>query len=92
MNVDEGTSISEIKHAYHPLSKQHHPDRGGDPEKFKELVEAYQILINEEKRDNWRKYGNPDGLREIRFGYAVPNFLFDRNNSMFILCAYTSFF
>ncbi|CAF5220431.1 unnamed protein product, partial [Rotaria magnacalcarata] len=34
LDVDQGASISEIKRAYRELSKKHHPDRGGDPEKF----------------------------------------------------------
>ena len=35
LGVDQEASISEIRQIYHELSKKHHPDRGGDPEKFK---------------------------------------------------------
>lgn len=28
-----------------------HPDKGGDPEKFKEFQEAYEILSNPEKKE-----------------------------------------
>lgn len=38
-----------------------HPDKGGDPEKFKELCEAYEILSNPEKREIYNKYGK-EGL------------------------------
>jgi preprotein translocase subunit Sec63 len=38
-----------------------HPDKGGDPEKFKELTKAYKALTDEEARNNWKEYGNPDG-------------------------------
>lgn len=31
-------------------ASQHHPDKGGDPEKFKMLVRAYSVLFDEEKR------------------------------------------
>jgi DnaJ family protein A protein 2 len=34
-----------------------HPDKGGDPEKFKEINEAYEILSNQEKRETYDKYG-----------------------------------
>ncbi|CAF4142781.1 unnamed protein product, partial [Adineta steineri] len=47
LDVDEDTSNSDIRHAYHELSKQHHPDQGGDPENFKKLVKAYKILTDE---------------------------------------------
>jgi len=40
-----------------------HPDRGGDPDEFKELQAAYEVLSNEEKRKIYDKYGI-DGLKE----------------------------
>ncbi|CAF4121754.1 unnamed protein product, partial [Adineta steineri] len=85
-------SNSDIRHAYHELSKQHHPDQGGDPENFKKLVKAYKILTDETVKENWRMYGNPDGQKELHLGYALPSWFFDTKNSMFILCAYTSIF
>ena len=33
-----------IKAAYRALSKEHHPDRGGDSDKFKEITQAYEEL------------------------------------------------
>jgi hypothetical protein len=32
----------DIQAAYHRLAMQHHPDRGGDAEQFKKIVEAYK--------------------------------------------------
>lgn len=40
-----------------------HPDKGGDPEKFKKLNEAYEVLSNPEKRDVYDRYGL-EGLKE----------------------------
>jgi DnaJ homolog subfamily A member 2 len=40
---------------------QAHPDRGGDPEKFKEIQHAYSILSDDEKRKIYDKYGE-DGV------------------------------
>ena len=39
------------------MAHQHHPDKGGDQEKFKEINEAYQVLGNEEKRKQFDQYG-----------------------------------
>ena len=35
-----------IKTAYHKLALKHHPDKGGDPEKFKKILEAKTFLLN----------------------------------------------
>ena len=40
-----------------------HPDKGGDPEKFKRLNEANDVLSNKDKREIYDKYGE-DGLKE----------------------------
>jgi len=40
-----------------------HPDKGGDPEKFKELSMAYEALSDAEKRKMYDKYGE-EGLRD----------------------------
>ena len=45
LEVDENTSMQEVKKAYFRLIRQHTPDK--DPEGFKQLHEAYQAIINE---------------------------------------------
>lgn len=58
LGIPEDASEEEIKKAFRRLAQKYHPDRGGDPEKFKKILEAYQTLIDPEKR---RKY---DALRK----------------------------
>ncbi|MDZ4226542.1 MAG: molecular chaperone DnaJ, partial [Candidatus Pacearchaeota archaeon] len=51
-------SEEDIKKAYRRLAHKHHPDKGGEAGKFKELNEAYQILSNREKKDQYDRFGN----------------------------------
>jgi hypothetical protein len=53
LDVETASTTHQIKKAYYAKSKLHHPDVGGDPEVFKELVLAYSILSDEEKRKRY---------------------------------------
>jgi curved DNA-binding protein len=60
LGVNETASDAEIKTAFRKLAAQHHPDKGGDKNKFQEINEAYDTLKNTQKRqeyDAMRKYG-----------------------------------
>jgi DnaJ-class molecular chaperone len=60
LGVNESASADEIKKAFRKLSLKHHPDKGGDVNKFKNINEAYQTLGTDEKRkqyDHMRKFG-----------------------------------
>jgi molecular chaperone DnaJ len=61
LGVPPDASDEEIKKAFWRLAKKYHPDSpGGDPEKFKKINEAYQVLSDKKKRamyDQQRKYG-----------------------------------
>uniref|UniRef100_A0A8C2J3N9 SEC63 homolog, protein translocation regulator n=1 Tax=Cyprinus carpio TaxID=7962 RepID=A0A8C2J3N9_CYPCA len=67
LHLEAGASVAEIKKQYRVLSLKHHPDKGGDEAMFMKLAKAYSALTNEEARDNWEKYGNPDGPRGDSF-------------------------
>jgi DnaJ-class molecular chaperone len=55
LELKDTATQEEIKRAFRRLSKQHHPDKGGDQEKFKEINEAYQTLSNPEKKEAYDK-------------------------------------
>lgn len=57
LEVEKDVDQKEIKKAYRKLSRTHHPDKGGDEHKFKEINAAYEILSDPEKRAAYDKYG-----------------------------------
>jgi molecular chaperone DnaJ len=58
LGVAKGASADEIKTAFRKKAHQHHPDKGGDEAKFKELNEAYQVIGNEQKRKQYDQFGS----------------------------------
>jgi len=61
LEVEKSAQKPEIKKAYRKLAVQHHPYKGGDPEKFKEITRAYEVLSDNDKRSKYDKYGE-EGL------------------------------
>ncbi len=62
LGLNKSASADEIKRAYRKLAHQYHPDKGGgNPEKFKEVNEAYQVLGDAEKRKQYDQFGTTFG-------------------------------
>ncbi|MCC7570981.1 DnaJ domain-containing protein [Candidatus Micrarchaeota archaeon] len=57
LGVSKDASEKEIKKAYRKMAMKHHPDKGGDPEEFKKLSEAYAVLSDSKKRQMYDNYG-----------------------------------
>lgn len=57
LGVSKNATGAEIKKAYHKLSRTHHPDKGGDEEKFKLIQEAFDCLKDTEKRELYDQGG-----------------------------------
>ena len=57
LGVSKDATADEIKKAFRKLARTHHPDAGGDEEKFKEINEAYEVLSDDEKRALYDQYG-----------------------------------
>ena len=57
LGVKKSDSCSDIKKAFLKLARQHHPDKGGDQEKFKEIQRASEILTDEKKRKLYDDFG-----------------------------------
>jgi DnaJ-class molecular chaperone len=56
LGVARTATADEIKRAFRKLASQHHPDKGGDTQKFQEIQAAYDTLGDPAKR---RAYDNP---------------------------------
>ena len=81
LGVSETASADEIKKAYRSLANKHHPDKGGDQAKFKDISVAYDTLSNDQKRqeyDHQRRF--PQGQQ---FHFHTGNGGFDPFAQMF---------
>jgi len=61
LGVGKDADQDAIKKAFRKMAMTHHPDKGGDPEKFKDISKAYEILSDPEKKEVYDEYGE-EGL------------------------------
>lgn len=61
-----------------------HPDKNPDNplavQEFIRLTKAYNILTDDTARENFQKYGNPDGPGSYNVAIALPRFLMKQEN------------
>src|SRR2546423_12545884 len=62
LGVQRSATAEEIKRSYRKLAVQYHPDKNPDDphaeEKFKELGEAYDVLMDDDKRAAYDRFGH----------------------------------
>ncbi len=58
LGIGKSASDDEIKKAFRKKAIEHHPDKGGDEAKFKEVNEAYEVLKDDKKRQRYDQFGH----------------------------------
>lgn len=62
----------EIKKSYRKLVLEHHPDKGGDPDKFRQIQEAYEILSNDNKKQEYDNNHQTRKMGDIYHKIKIP--------------------
>ena len=92
LGIEKNASDDEIKKSYKKLALQYHPDKnqGNDDatEKFKEIAEAYSVLINKEKRAQYDVMGNVDDHFGGEDPFSVFNNIFQQHMGSFMNMRY----
>ena len=76
LGLKRGASQEEIKKAYRSLAMKHHPDRGGDEKKFKDISAAYDILSDPQKKQMFDSGIDPNAQHSGRFQQGPFEFHF----------------
>lgn len=95
LEIDSGADSKVVKKAYRSLSLKYHPDKNpGDraaEAKFMMVSKAYEALTDEAARNNWEKFGNPDGKQSLEVSIGLPSFLLDSEYRNLVLLMYLLF-
>ena len=86
LGVEEGAEMGAVKKAYRRLSLINHPDKNqGNPEAndlFIKVAKAYEVLTDDATRENYEKYGNPDGYHGTSVTIGLPSWLTNKDNEL----------
>jgi curved DNA-binding protein CbpA len=88
LGLDPNCSQEDIKQQYRTLAHQHHPDRGGDAERFKRISLAYEVLSDPERRARYDGTGQIDQDQGIRgealerLGNMINHYVPNSNNEL----------
>jgi len=90
LGVPANAATKIIKKAYRKRSRELHPDKNpGDPEKAKKdfikITKAYTIMTDPAARENFEKWGHPDGWGHFNIGIALPETLQEKDQQLFVL-------
>ena len=99
LDVSLSADEKDINRRYRRLSLTMHPDKR-EPnsalnettdsinDEWVEIVKAYKALTDEEVRNNYIQYGNPDGKQSTSFGIALPQWIIAEGSGKYVLVIY----
>lgn len=89
LGIEPGLETGAIKKAYRKLSLKYHPDKNpGDKvaeEMFMKIAKAYEALTDETARENYEKFGNPDGKQALEVSIGLPTWLLENPKVVLVL-------
>lgn len=99
LGISRSTDEKAIKSHYRKLSLTQHPDKVKiDPalnqtvesvnEHWVEITKAFKALTDDEVRNNYLLYGNPDGKQSFSMGIALPSFIISDGHGKYTLAFY----
>lgn len=101
LGVSRSASEKDIDRFYKKLSIKYHPDKARpDPaknetletinERWVEMTKAYKALTDEEIRNNYLMYGNPDGKQSTNVGIAIPQWVIEGSSRWGVIAFYAA--
>ncbi|EOR02895.1 hypothetical protein E3P92_02368 [Wallemia ichthyophaga] len=97
LGLASGSTQKQIRKHYKRLSLQFHPDKvklavnqtSEDADNyFVSLTKAYKALTDDVVKQNLEQFGHPDGKQEVAMGVAIPTWVVDSQNSLWVLGVY----
>ncbi|PLW15183.1 hypothetical protein PCANC_12847 [Puccinia coronata f. sp. avenae] len=97
LGLNPGSDEKSIKRHYKRLSLKFHPDKlklkaNETLEEvnahFVNLTKAYKALTDETIRENYEKFGHPDGKQQAERGIALPKWIVETRNHGYVVGIY----